>query len=151
LSDVKDTDKGLKALLQRCKESKAAITVGVHAEEGAAQYEGGATVADVATYNEFGTERIPARPFLSGWFDANREQISAQLKKAGERIVKGVAVTLALDVVAQWAAGGVQKGIAQGVPPPNAPSTAKRKGSATALVNTGQLRSSIRGKVVHAS
>lgn len=145
---IKDTDKGLKSLLKRCQESKSVITVGVHEAEGGAAYEGGATVADVASWNEFGTDRIPARPFLSGWFDANITKIKSLLKSAGEKITQGTPVDQALDVVAQWAAGGVQKGIAQGVPPPNAASTIARKGSSTALINTGQLRSSIRGKVV---
>jgi hypothetical protein len=149
--NVTDKDNGLKALLKRCDASKSVITVGVHAEEGAGVYEGGATVAQVASYNEFGTDRIPARPFLSGWFDANKPQIEANLKKAGEKIVQGTEVRAALDIVAQWAAGGVQKGIAQGVPPPNAASTIRQKGSGTALINTGQLRSSIRGKVVNST
>jgi hypothetical protein len=148
---VSDRDNGLKALLQRVKASKLQITVGVHAEEGAGTYEGGATVADVASYNEFGTERIPARPFLSGWFDANQSAIEKQLQKAGERITKGQDPEQALDLVAQWAAGQVQKGISAGVPPPNAASTVARKGSSKPLIGeTGQLRSSIRGRVGHA-
>lgn len=144
---IVSSDKGLKALLKRCEASKLSITVGIHAEEGAGTYEGGTTVADVATYNEFGTERIPARPFLSGWFDGNQAEIKAKLKSAGEKIKNGADPHAALDLVAQWAAGQVQKGISAGVPPPNAESTAARKGSATPLINTGQLRSSIRGKV----
>lgn len=147
---MKDTDKGLKSLLARCGKGKIRLTVGVHAEEGAGTYPGGATVADVATWNEFGTERIPARPFLSGWVDGNQGLIAATLRKAGEKIVKGAEPLAALDAAAQFFAGRVQAGIAAGVPPPNAESTAKRKGSGTPLVNTGQLRSSIRGKAVAA-
>lgn len=144
-----DKDTGLKALLARCKASKLAITVGVHEAEGASAYEGGATVADVATWNEYGTERIPARPFLSGWFDANQADIQAKLKSAGEKIFKGADPRAALDLTAQYFAGQVQKRISAGVPPPNADSTIRQKGSSKPLIGrTGQLRASIRGHVV---
>lgn len=144
---VKDRDKGLKALLARVLASKKAITVGVHAAEGGAAEPGGATVADVATWNHFGTSRIPARPFLTNWFDANVKEIAVKLKTAGTKIVKGTDPYDALQAVALWAEGGVKRYIAQGVPPPNAPSTVAQKGSSKPLIDTGQLRSSIRGRV----
>jgi hypothetical protein len=161
-----DKDTGLKALLARCKASKLAITVGVHSEEGAGAYPGGATVSDVATWNEYGTARIPPRPFISGWFDANTADIRAKLNAAGEKIFKGADPVATLDVTAQYFAGQVQKGISAGIPPANAESTQKGKtrgkvgrggnsrisGDAsqggTPLIDSGQLRSSIRGRVV---
>lgn len=145
---ITDKDTGLKALLARCKASKLAITVGVHEAEGAGAYEGGATVADVATWNEYGTKNTPARPFISGWFDANQADIRAKLKSAGDKIFQGADPVATLDVTAQYFAGKVQQGISAGVPPPNADSTVRQKGSSKPLIRTGQLRSSIRGHVV---
>lgn len=144
---IKDTDKGFKALLARIKASKLKITVGVHAEEGSATYEGGATVAQVASYQEFGTDRIPARPFLSGWVDTNKQLIQSTIAKAGEKIVEGTDPRKALDAAAQFFAGQVQKGISAGIPPALKDSTIQRKKSSVPLIDTGQLRSSIRGHV----
>jgi hypothetical protein len=145
---VRDRDKGLKALLNRVLASKnGGITVGVHAAEGGAAEPGGATVADVATWNHFGTSRIPPRPFLTNWFDANIQEVSTRLKAAGAAIVKGDDPYKALQRVALWAEGGVKRYIAEGVPPDNADSTVAKKGSSKPLIDTGQLRSSIRGKV----
>lgn len=145
---IQDKDTGMKALLRRLAASKLAITVGVHEAEGGAAYEDGTTVADVATWNEYGTEHIPARPFISGWFDSNQDDVQAKLKLAGEKIFKGAEPAAALDATAQYFAGQVQKYISAGVPPQNAESTVRQKGSTTPLIRTGQLRSSIRGHVV---
>lgn len=144
---VKDVDKGAKAMLARLKKANKKITVGIHAAEGSASYEDGATVADVASWNHFGTANIPARPFITGWVDAHQADIKKQLAAANEKIVGGMDPGFAFKQFAQWAAGQVQKGISAGVPPPDADSTVRRKGSATPLINSGQLRASIRGMV----
>lgn len=147
MAGVTVRDKGLNALMARLKASKLTVTVGVHAAEGSAVEPGGATVADVATWNHFGTSRIPARPFLTGWFDAHQPEIAEKLRAAAKLVAQGTSPRDALERVALWAAGGVQAGIAAGVPPANAESTIAQKGSSTPLINTGVLRSSIRGRV----
>lgn len=133
--------------MKRLRDTKHKITVGVHAAEGAQTYPDGTTVADVASWNHFGTEHIPARPFVTGWFDANQGEIRKQMTAAGERILYGLLPMTAFQQLALWAEGRVKAFLAQGVPPPDATATAKRKGSSTPLINTGQLRASIRGVV----
>jgi hypothetical protein len=53
----------------------------------------------------------------------------------------------AAERVALACEGSMKKRISRGVPPPNAAETIRRKGSSKPLINTGQLRNAIRGKV----
>lgn len=52
-----------------------------------------------------------------------------------------------LERVGLWAQGSIQQRISDGIPPPNAESTIRRKGSSTPLIDTGQLRTSIKYRV----
>lgn len=123
------------------------ITVGVHAEEGAGDEGNGRTVAEVAEANEFGLG-VPARPAITGWADENAESFPSRMRAETEAALAAkVSPAQRLDALAQAAAGEIQSRIAGGVPPPNAPSTIARKGSSTPLIDKGQFRSSIRGKV----
>ncbi len=128
------------------------IRVGVLEADGAEQHEGtaGATVLDVATWNEFGTKdkdgnvHVPARSFIRAFADQDRDEARAVLKKLAQLVIQGkLGEEQALEQFGAWAVGKIQARIANGVPPPNADSTVQRKGSSTPLVDTGQLRSSI--------
>jgi hypothetical protein len=124
----------------------AHITVGVHAAEGAAS-DGGATVADIAEWNEFGTDRIPSRSFIGSWFDEREKRFPAAIKAEIEGAVRrGTSVTEAFQTLAVTFQADVQRRIAQGIEPANTDSTIKRKGSSTPLIDTGVLRSAILGK-----
>ncbi len=103
-----------------------------------------ATVADVAQWNHFGTSTVPARPFLT----IALERHGAELKKLQARIAQGIVegkltIDQGLGLLGEVAVGFVKQTIADGVPPPNAPSTIAQKGSDTPLINFGQLRGSI--------
>ncbi len=142
---IKDVDRGYKKLLKRVRKFKrrGKVTVGVHEAEGALP-EGEATVLDVATWNEFGTDTIPARSFIRAWFDQNRTVAYKKLAQQLKRAEKGeMTRETALERFALWAVGQIKKRIARGIEPPNAASTVKRKGSSKPLIDTGQLRSSI--------
>lgn len=147
-------DRGYAGLVQRFSDiKKMGITIGVHAEEGSQNEPNGATVAEVATYNEFGMG-VPERSFIRAWADENAEENNATVSKAYKYIAaqlvhgKGVDPVAVLDAVAQKFAGQVQQRISSGIAPENAPSTiAQKRGSTTPLINTGQLRSSIMGRV----
>ena len=66
------------------------------------------------------------------------------LKKLLQRVIAGeLTEDAALEQFGAWSKGEIQARIARGVPPPNAASTVKRKGSSTPLIDTGILRSSI--------
>jgi hypothetical protein len=104
----------------------------------------GPTVAEVAAWNEFGTEHAPPRPFLRQSIDNNRANINAmgnaQLVKIcrGEQTAQG-----ALSALGAMQVGLVQKTIRDGDFEPNAPATIKRKGSDKPLIDTGRMRQSV--------
>lgn len=145
---VRDT--GLAALKKRLAtaERQHALTVGVHAEEGAAPHAGGATVIEIATINEFGLG-VPERSFIRAWADAKAEVHKDNVRKLGRALVKGTVkdARAGLGQLGEAYVGEVQARIAGGIAPPNAPATVKRKGSSTPLVDKGILRSSIAARV----
>ena len=138
-------DHGYKVLMESVAglSEPTSIAVGVLARD--AQTEDGAvTVLDVGTWNEFGTVGIPSRSFIRDWVDGNRKRAQGILKKLLQRVIAGeLTEDAALEQFGAWAKGEIQARIARGVPPPNAASTVKRKGSSTPLIDTGILRSSI--------
>ena len=97
--------------------------------------------AEVAAWNHFGTDKIPARPFLDVAIVKNKRAVSAA---AEEVLAGGGSVSLAVDAMGAMAAGKVQQYIGDTfIPPPNSPKTIERKGSSHPLIDTGQLRQSI--------
>lgn len=144
---IKDTDRGFAALRKRIAEAAkgAGVSVGVHAAEGAEQHKGEEPVSllDVAIWNELGIG-VPERSFIRAWFDEANGVNRELLRRALVSVVKGQrTLPQALELVGLKFQGEVQKKIAAGVPPPNAPSTIAQKGSSTPLIDTGQLRQSI--------
>jgi phage gpG-like protein len=142
------------------------VAVGVLGAAAAAPHkdengESHATVAEVATWNHFGTSapetsdfkegdtvdhvvHIPARPFIS----LALENHKAELQKGFERIGRGVLedkleARQALGLMGESVVGAIKTQIADGVPPSNAESTKERKRSSVPLIDKGQLRSSV--------
>lgn len=146
-----DTDHGYKELVARVfGMGRPKITVGVHAQEGSEAHEGedGTTLADVATWNEFGAGTVPERSFLRAWFDENQERIKEVIKRLLADVIAGkITEDVALERLGLWMQADIQKRIANSIPPPNAASTVAAKGSSTPLINKGQLRSGITFKV----
>lgn len=102
------------------------------------------TVIQVAIWNEFGTEDIPARSFIRAWFDEDRAAIRDTMRILMVSVVaRKRTKEQALNALAQWCVGRIQQRIANHIDPPNRPSTVKAKGSDTPLVNGGQLRSAV--------
>ena len=142
---ITDVDHGYKALMETVAGLSEPTSIAVGVLERDAQTEDGAvTVLDVGTWNEFGTVGIPSRSFIRDWVDGNRKRAQGILKKLLQRVIAGeLTEDAALEQFGAWAKGEIQARIARGVPPPNAASTVKRKGSSTPLIDTGILRSSI--------
>lgn len=140
--------------------ARAKITVGIHGAEGDAMHgeatfaEDGAlepntelTVAEVATFHEFGTRHIPQRSFIRAWFDESVAENRALLLSQMQLAIAGkLTLEQALERCALKFEAGVRKRIRARIPPPLAQSTIDRKGSSTPLIDTGQLVSSIRAK-----
>lgn len=125
------------------------LTVGVHAAEGGAGHTGSKlSVAEIATIHEYGLGTSPQRSFIRAWADSRKAEHQRMLKIIGENVVKGrYDAATGLARLGNLFVGEVQARISGGIPPPNAPSTVARKGSSKPLINTGQLRSSIRFRV----
>lgn len=102
------------------------------------------SILEIATMHEFGLAHIPERSFLRAWFDSQLEKNKKAMKSAATRILKGKwTADEAMKKLGSYFQGQIQKRIAAGIPPANAPRTIANKGSSTPLIDTGQLRSSI--------
>lgn len=150
MAKVKDIDRGYKAFMRQMNEKGRAVAVGIQESEGSAEAKGspGVQVIDVAQWNEFGTERIPARSFIRAWFDEYQPQNQAVARRMATSVLKGMRTTKqAMEALGVLFVGQIQQRIAAGIDPANAESTIRRKGSSTPLIDTGQLRSSVTYRV----
>lgn len=151
---ITDTDKGYRALVKRVFGiGRPTIAVGVLSGQGAEDSHPGEgeemlTNLEVAIFNEFGTEHIPARSFVRAWYDENEAQLREDLSVLMKRVVLGILTKeQALQQMAVRCVGQIQERIADGIAPPNALSTEIRKRSSTPLIDSGQLRASISSRV----
>jgi hypothetical protein len=113
-------------------------------------YPNGTRVVDVAVGNEYGTDNVPARPFmgLSSADITNQcvpilEQSAAALNNNNTQQYDQL-----LDAAGNLAAGIVKQQITDLRSPPNAQSTIERKGSSNPLIDTGLMRQTVTYKVV---
>lgn len=148
---VIDRDLGFAALMKALEAAGAGIemTVGLHEEEGG-EPKGDMTAVEIAELNEFGSPggKIPPRPSITAWGDENASRVPTQIADAFRAaLAKRGDPFQRCDQLAQVYAGEVQQKISGGIPPPNAESTIRKKGSSVPLIDTGTFRSSILGKV----
>lgn len=140
---IKDRDRGMAKLIAQLRKRGARLHVGIPAEN-ASREGGGPSNLEVATWNEFGTSRIPERSFIRATFDGEQDKIRAAMRKVGQLSVrKGARHDVLLGAVGTFIVGLIRQRIADGIPPANAESTIERKGSSKPLVATGQLRKAI--------
>lgn len=104
------------------------------------------TTAQIAAVMEYGTSdgKIPARPWISATFDANRPQYLLMLRRLLVQVVDGrMTLERVLNIMGAQIASDIKARVTQGepIPPPNAPSTIARKEA----LNRGKVR----GKIVH--
>ena len=102
--------------------------------------------AQIGRWNEFGTDRAPARSFLRStaaiyrrvYTDALTAGVSLAVRRGSADIatkaVRGTAQLYHRDILRRFDAG---------IRPPNAPSTLARKSGTTPLIDTGAMRASI--------
>lgn len=126
----------------------AQVLVGIQEEDGGQPHgTRGATLLQVAIWNEFGTKYAPSRPFLRGWFDKSENKVKAEawLVALMPSVISGKrTIPQVLDILGQKIVGAIQQTMTgDGIPPPNAPSTIAKKGSSTATVEDGILRAKI--------
>jgi len=147
---LKDTDRGWKKIQRELRiMNRSFVKVGVLSDAGRfPTAEGGANIADVATFNEFGTSTIPSRPFMGQSFDKNRRAINRFIVKKQSDIYQARTSTRrALDSLGIFFVGKVKQIFTTGKFQPVKPATVARKGSTRPLIDTGRLRASINHEV----
>lgn len=106
------------------------------------------TVRQIATYHEFGTKRMPKRPFIAPALKKNRMNY---LKLAGKQITPVIrnrqTTTNVWKMLGEQAVSDVRDYIVAGSFAPLAPITAKRKGHSIPLLDTHQMYSSVTYRV----
>jgi hypothetical protein len=170
-----DTDMGLADILKEMEKLKTmCVKVGITKDAGEKTADSGATLAQIASWNELGVLRkpgkqkkggkwfIPPRPFVRGWADGKREQIAKTLEKVGKLVSEGKhdAYT-AIRRIGEYSQGGIKAYIKNGTFTPNSDVTIhgskpdkngkqfiKPKKSTKPLIDTGTMRNSIRYQVI---
>jgi hypothetical protein len=140
MPNVIDKDLGLKKITANIKELGGyQVKIGIMGDAGEVE---GVAVVDYAFYNEFGTSRIPARPFMSTTYDRHAEDTI----KFAQYLVGGLidgksSVSKVLNTLGLHYQSKVRDTIRDAVnwAAPNAPSTIEQKGSSSPLINTGRM------------
>ena len=110
----------------------------------AEDYPEGPTVAEVAAWNEFGTEHIPPRPFMRQSVDKYESQIKTMCSEQLKAIAEGSATAdEALRAIGALQVGLIQHEIGFGGFVKNADSTIRQKDSSQPLIDEGRMRQSV--------
>lgn len=110
----------------------------------------GVSVIDYGAYNEFGTSRIPARPFMSTTSSRYREETIKFTEFLVGRMIDGaITPDTALKNLGEKYQSYIQETIrdAKNWAVPNAASTVSQKGSSSPLINTGRMIGAVRYEV----
>jgi len=143
---VQDIDRGYKKLFEMAEKMsrKPYVKVGVVGNAAKERDDDGATVAEYASYNEFGTENIPERSFIRATIDERRNRLFGKALQLQSAVLAGkMSLDLALDQIGLLTQANIQQKIEKLRDPANAPSTVAAKGSSNPLIDTGRLRQSI--------
>ena len=146
IEGAKETMDGirLKRLIKELQNFK--VEVGYNEDSGSYPAEEGdesITLANVAAWNEFGSERSPARPFMKQTVRDYKDQITKHANKALKKAINGGGAKEALNSIGAYTKGRMQKEIRDGDFAPNAPYTIAKKGSDKPLIDTGRMRQNI--------
>jgi hypothetical protein len=135
------TPEGRRFFAQIEQLKKLQVQVGFQA--GAAADEDGVDIANIAMWNELGTSRSPARPFMRKSVDENTDKIKAMCTRQLKRLAQGADAQDILEKIGVFQKGLIQRKIVDGTFEPNAASTIRRKGSSRPLIDTGRMRQSV--------
>lgn len=116
----------------------------------------GATIAAIAAWNEFGTPRIPSRPFMRNGYRAFKLDVAFVMQamracvftKAGDHLRKNTNVKQFFEVCGMKIQSLMVAQIDSNLPPANSEATIAKKGSSHTLFDTGALKQSLSYEVV---
>ena len=149
---VTDTDRGAGDLVKRLRalaKSTRRVKVGILSDAPKKAREGGAgrySLLEVAIVHEFGAPaaNIPQRSFIRATIDERAADIARLQLVVAQRVAMGeITEEQGLSQIGAKVASWIKARIADGIAPPLAESTVRRKKSTKPLVDTGQLRSAI--------
>jgi hypothetical protein len=148
---IKDT--GVKQFLSRASFELSAGIAPEDADEQHPAENGGRplTMGELGSIHEHGSGagNVPARSWLRGWFDENREKVVGQIREvlrpvALRQLWDDSSAPAALESVARSARNGIVSRIAQHIDPPLAESTlAKKAPKTTPLIDSRAFIDSI--------
>jgi len=163
--EIKDLGIGIiKKNLEQLNNSYTKVGFPHGAIEATGEAKSMAEVSTYAFYNEFGTKYIPSRPFMSTAFHANSKELCSIRDSLYKKLLEGkTTVPTALGLLGEWHTAKIKATIDSNIPPPNAPSTIRRKNAALmrrtskksrnenpsigtttrTLINFGQMRNSV--------
>lgn len=118
-------------------------TVGIHEDAGNTE-DGAMTQAQNGALQNFGNDKIPARPWLIPGVESATPDVIDTIASGTE---KGLPIDQIMEQVGAIAAGATQQYITDLRDPPNALYTIEKKGSDNPLIDTGSMRSSVTYKV----
>jgi HK97 gp10 family phage protein len=135
--------KGLADIVKRMEDR--AITVGVHDDTGS--YPDGESVAQVAAWNEYGTEDIPERPFLRSTMAKRRKKYTIIMGTIAAAAVEGKAsIKAGMARLGELVRSDVRNAIVNWSEPGNSPATIRKKGRDDPLVDTRRMLTSVEYK-----
>lgn len=145
---TRETDRGFNRIHEEIKRLEGqSIKVGIQSDAGAEA--DGTSIAAVAAYNEFGSDRAPSRPFMRTMADTKRGQLYRVATAAYESMLRsGGSAARTLGMVGTWYQDEQKKLLRDGPWIKNAPQTIKQKGSATPLIDSSRLVGSIKYAIV---
>lgn len=150
---VVDIDLGYRRLVRQIRGfARASVTIGYHEgdrtrfqDKNGRIKNGGESMAAIAAMNEFGTARIPMRSFIRSGWDRNFQRIERLVEFEVGRVVDNRNnLTQALGRIGQVVTSIIKLRIDQIFTPPNSPLTIRLKGSSKPLIDTGQMKASVR-------
>ncbi|MBR8654199.1 hypothetical protein KDH83_12935 [Achromobacter sp. Marseille-Q0513] len=143
ITGLEATKRALKKEIDKLRTPHYAL-VGIH-ESAGMEPKSDLTVATLGAIQHFGTEKIPARP----WLDKGAETGTKDyLDTVREGIQEGLDAKRIMARVGLEAEGAIRKYITELDSPPNKPSTIQRKKSSNPLIDTGNMRQSVTSVVV---
>lgn len=135
-------DRHLQELVRRLGDG---VTVRVGFLE-SARYANGTPVAQVAAWNEFGTETAPPRPFFRGMIQQRSPRWGNALGQIVEQ--QNYDARRSLSLLGEAIAGQLQRSINEFTDPPNAPYTIEKKGFNKPLIDKSWMIRSVDWQVM---
>lgn len=140
MAGVIDRDLGFNRVMRDLQKlDSMEVVAGMLKDSGKAS--NGASYVDIATWNEYGTSRIPSRPFIRISADTNKQSWEKLAQQCVNNVIDGGSPRDAAQVVGHRMVEDIRKVFGDtSMLKANAPSTIKKKGRNEPLVDSGEMR-----------